>query len=110
LKENCQLEMRPFACSIALLILSFASSCASPQPQAGGAIGSNQTRAANCVNLNTATAEQLKALPEIGEVLARRIIEYRERHGNFRRPQEIIIIEGFSEKRYRTIAELICVE
>ena len=58
----------------------------------------------------TATAEELKALPGIGDTLAQRIIEYRTQHGNFRRPQEIIIIEGFSEKRYRAIADLICVE
>jgi len=62
------------------------------------------------VNLNTATAAELEALPEIGETLAQRIIVYREQHGSFRRPQEIIIIEGFSENRYRAIAHLICVE
>ncbi len=36
------------------------------------------------VNLNTATADQLVALPGVGPVLARRIIDYRERHGPFR--------------------------
>ncbi len=63
-----------------------------------------------CVNLNRATAEELMQLPGIGEVTSRRIVEYRERHGPFRRPAEIIIVEGFSEKKYRAIAESICVE
>ena len=63
-----------------------------------------------CVNLNRASAEELMQLPGIGEVMSRRIIEYRERHGPFRRPAEIIIIEGFSEKKYRAIADLICGE
>ena len=49
-------------------------------------------------------------LPGIGAVIARRIIDYRERHGPFRRPEEIIIIEGFSEKKYRAIADRICVD
>ena len=49
-------------------------------------------------------------LPGIGEVMSRKIIEYRERNGPFRRPEEIIILEGFSEKKYRAIADLVCVE
>lgn len=63
-----------------------------------------------CLNLNIATAEELIRLPGIGEVMAKKIIEYRERHGRFRRPEEIIIIEGFSERKYRVIAGMICVE
>ena len=63
-----------------------------------------------CVNLNTATAEELMTLPGVGEVIAKRVIDYHERHGRFRRPEEIIIIEGFSERKYRAIAGSICVE
>jgi competence protein ComEA len=63
-----------------------------------------------CVNLNRATAEELIKLPGIGEVMSRRIIDYREHHGPFRRPAEIIIVEGFSEKKYRAIADMLCVD
>ena len=42
--------------------------------------------------------------------MARRIVEYRKQHGPLRRPQEIIIVEGFSDRKYRAIAELVCVE
>jgi competence protein ComEA len=83
--------------------------CTQPaQPAQPAAINRNTHQP--CVNLNTASAEELKALPEIGEVLASRIIEYRERHGQFRRPQDIIIIEGFTETKYRVIADSVCVE
>ena len=76
-------------------------------------LSASNTRAQSnrpCLNLNTATADELMKLPGIGEVMSRRIIEYRERHGPFRRPQDVIIIEGFSERKYRALAELVCVE
>src|SRR6185436_20358953 len=62
----------------------------------------------SCLNLNTATAEELTRLPGVGEVIAKRIIAYRERNGRFHRPEEIIIIEGFSEKKYRAITGSVC--
>jgi len=63
-----------------------------------------------CLNINTASAAELVKLPGVGEVTARRIVEYRERNGEFRRKEEIIIIDGFSEKKYREIEDKICVE
>lgn len=69
-----------------------------------------ETRKEPCVNLNTASAADLIKLPGIGEVMAKRIVDYRERNGMFRRPEEVIIIEGFSEKKYRVIAGMICVQ
>jgi competence ComEA-like helix-hairpin-helix protein len=63
-----------------------------------------------CINLNAATIDELKDLPGIGEVMARRVIDYREGHGLFHRAEEIIIVEGFSEKKYRAIAHRICIE
>lgn len=63
-----------------------------------------------CVNLNAATAHELKDLPGIGDVMAQRIIDHRERHGRFRRTEDLIIVEGFGEKKYRAIAGLICVQ
>ncbi len=42
------------------------------------------------VNLNTATAAQIATLPGIGEKAAQRIIEYREKNGGFKKPEEIL--------------------
>jgi competence protein ComEA len=63
-----------------------------------------------CLNLNSATADELSSLPGIGEVTAKRVIEYRNRRGRFRRTEEIIIVEGLSERKYRAISEMICVD
>src|SRR5262252_5400047 len=61
-----------------------------------------------CIDLNSATADELMTLPGVGKVTAAKIIEFRERHGPFRRPQDIIIIHGLSERKYRKLAELVC--
>jgi competence protein ComEA len=63
-----------------------------------------------CLNINTATAEELEKLPGIGKVIAERILAYRHKHGPYARPEDIIIIDGIGEKKYRAIAEFICVE
>jgi competence ComEA-like helix-hairpin-helix protein len=59
------------------------------------------------ININTAEAEELMRIPGIGPALAARMVEYRRKHGRFKRPQEIIIVRGMSAKRYRQIAHLI---
>ena len=59
------------------------------------------------INLNSATATQLETLPGIGPGLATRILEYRHKHGPFKRPQDLIIVRGMSAKRFRQLAALI---
>ena len=59
-------------------------------------------------DVNKATAKELESLPGIGEVLAARIIEHRNRYGKFRRASDIIIVDGVSEKKYHAIEGLIC--
>lgn len=46
------------------------------------------------VDINTAGAEELKELHGIGDVLAERIIAYREENGPFRRVEDITLVKG----------------
>lgn len=61
------------------------------------------------VNINTADADTLTALPGIGRVLAERIVAYRQQNGPFRAIEEITEVEGIGEKKAEAILELITV-
>ena len=56
------------------------------------------------LDLNTATAEELQALPGIGEKRAADIVADREKNGPYRFPEEITRVKGIGEE---TVAELI---
>jgi competence ComEA-like helix-hairpin-helix protein len=51
-------------------------------------------RAALRLDLNRADVADLDALPGIGPVLARRIVEFRREHGPFRRVEELRAVRG----------------
>ncbi len=45
---------------------------------------------ATAVNINTATMEQLESLPGIGPATVQRIVEYRQKNGGFKKPEDIL--------------------
>lgn len=69
-----------------------------------------QTVMGRKININTATAEELDALPGIGPVIAQRIVDYRKANGAFKDVSELIYVSGVGEKKLDAIIELITVE
>lgn len=58
------------------------------------------------ININTCSKEELMSLPGIGEVLAGRILEYREQNP-FETIDDIKNVSGIGEKKFESIKELI---
>jgi competence protein ComEA len=61
------------------------------------------------ININTATAEQLDALPGIGPVRAQAIIDYRSQHGAFKSIEEIQNVKGIKTGEFSKIQDSISV-
>lgn len=96
---------------LALLIFCiFPVSCNKKEIRAAFTPEKTLERAENAVNINTATVQELEKLPNVGTKLAERILEHREKYGNFRKPEHLILVQGISDKRFRQMRNLIKTE
>ncbi len=71
---------------------------------------SSAAAAPGLINVNTASAPELERLPGIGPVLASNIVAYREAHGPFRTPEDLLAVPGIGPAKLSQIRELIVVE
>lgn len=55
------------------------------------------------VNVNTAGVEELSLLPRVGPVVAKRIVDFREKNGNFKTLEDLMLIQGIGEKTFQLI-------
>lgn len=107
-------DLRLIGICCACLQLLFVSSCIKQtQPVRLNDISrttpsSSQVR--QLININSATREELEALPGIGPGLAVRIIEHRERYGHFRRAEHLIMVRGLSDRRFRELSPFVKAE
>jgi competence protein ComEA len=76
---------------------------AGPGPPAGGSTVGSGTGGNDLININTGTIDQLETLPGIGEVLAQRIIDYREENGPFGSVEDLLDVSGIGDA---TLADL----
>lgn len=72
-----------------------------------GSLSSATSQATKLTNINTASAGELDKLPGIGPTYANRIVEYRQKNGNFKTTHDVVKIKGIGEATYAKIRGLI---
>lgn len=82
---------------------------ARPGMAAGEARGAAETGAAVPVDLNRATAGELRALPGIGPVMAERIVALRKERGRFRKLEELMEVKGVGDRTFARLKPLLTI-
>ncbi|MFH1415528.1 MAG: helix-hairpin-helix domain-containing protein [Elusimicrobiota bacterium] len=62
------------------------------------------------IDINRASVFRLMRLPGVGNIVAKQIVEYREKSGKFKSIKELMNIYGFSETLYSKIEDYITIE
>lgn len=61
------------------------------------------------VNINDASANELEALPDVGQALASRIVDYRNANGPFTDVEVLLSIRGFGPKTLSRLAPMLSI-
>ena len=61
------------------------------------------------ININSASADELEALPGVGRAIAERIVTHRSQNGPFRRVEHVMLVRGISERKFLDIQPLLTV-
>lgn len=78
------------------------------RPMAGASQGATRAKPSRKalegkLNLNTATVDQLMALPAVGPAKAERIVTWRKKQGGFKRIADLRRVKGFGYKTFKRL-------
>ncbi len=80
-----------------------------PRRSAGGTTPAGPSQAGGAININTASAAELEALPGIGPVLAQAIVDYRTENGPFTSVDELEEVSGIGPATLEEVRDLVTV-
>jgi len=94
--------LRRLAGIVVLAVTLGALPCSSslPAPQSHDNAGKPPAAA---IDINRAAADDFQQLPGIGPRLAKEIVAYRNKHGPFRRVEDLMVIKGIGYKKWKKI-------
>src|SRR3954452_18719646 len=61
------------------------------------------------VNVNSANATQLALLPRVAPSVAERIVDYRKQNGPFKKPEDLMLVQGIGEKTFQLLKPYVAI-
>jgi competence protein ComEA len=96
--------MRAMVLLLAVLAMAVVPAAAQSQKAAGGSTRTSASKSTPApsgpININTATEAQFESLPGIGPKVAQRILEYRQKNGQFKKIEDLMNVKGIGEKSF----------
>lgn len=96
--------MRVMVMLLAVFALAALPAAAHQSKAAGGSTRASAAKSSAApsapININTATQAQFESLPGIGPKVAQRIVEYRQKNGQFKKVEDLMNVKGIGEKSF----------
>lgn len=96
--------------TISWLLLLLSISSIQPYLRGAEAVESSRNTAPWVINVNTASAEDIAAIPGLGEKKSQAIIKFREKNGPFVKIEDLKRVDGIGDKLFEKIMPYVVVK